>query len=222
VSQLSFAVLGARAQPYAVAPTLIFRLGITETTAAQVHMIALRCQIQIEARRRHYTPGEKRRLVDLYGTPDRWGETLRTMVWTHVAQMVPGFTGSTEIDLPVACTYDFDVAAAKYLHSLEDGEVPLLLQFSGTVFTARDAGAGGGFGVEQLSWTTESPYRLPVQRLHELMNLYFPGSGWIRLRRQSVDALRAYKEREVLPTWDDVVSSLLANASTAHDPTGAV
>ena len=218
MTALTFTVLDARPQPYAVAPTLTFRVGISEATGAQVHMIALRCQIQIEARRRHYTPGEKRRLVDLYGTPDRWGETLRTMVWTHVARMVPGFTGRIEIDLPVTCTYDFDVAAAKYLLSLEDGEVPLLLQFSGTIFTARD----GGFSVEQLAWTTEAPYRLPVRELRALMNLYFPGTGWIRLRRDTVDALRDFKEREMLPTWDDVVSALLESASRAHEPTELV
>jgi hypothetical protein len=218
MTQLAFRVLDAQPQPYAVAPTLNLRVGITEATGVQVHMIALRCQIQIEARRRHYTPGEKRRLVDLYGTPDRWGETLRTMVWTHVAQMVPGFTDHVEIDLPVTCTYDFDVAAAKYLLSLEEGEVPLLLQFSGTVFTAREG--GGGFSVEQLSWTTEAPYRLPVRELRAVMNLYFPGAGWIRLRRDSVDALRDFKEREMLPTWDDVVSALLENAKRDYMPAG--
>ncbi|HEY2064502.1 MAG TPA: DUF6084 family protein [Gemmatimonadaceae bacterium] len=216
MTQLVFTVLGAKSQPYAAVPTLNFRVGITEATGVQVHMIALRCQIQIEARRRHYTPGEKRRLVDLYGTPERWGETLRTMVWTHVAQMVPGFTDRVEVDLPVSVTYDFEVAAAKYLLSLEDGEVPLLLQFSGTVFTAREGDKG--FSVEQLAWTTEAPYRLPVRELRALMDLYFPGAGWIRLRRDTVDALRDFKEREMLPTWDDVVSSLLESARHAPEP----
>ena len=52
------------------------------------------------------------------------------MQFATVSLMVPSFTGSCELDLPVPCTYDFEVAASKYLHALGDGEVPLLLLFS--------------------------------------------------------------------------------------------
>ena len=38
----------------------------------------------------------------------------------------PASPASTEVDLPVTCTYDFEVAAAKYLHALDDGEIPLV------------------------------------------------------------------------------------------------
>jgi hypothetical protein len=219
MSNLVFTAVGARAEPYAAVPTLVLRLAIQETEGRQVHMIALRCQVQIEARRRHYSASEKARLVELYGEPERWGETLRTMVWTHVAQMVPGFSGHVEVDLPITCTYDLEVAAAKYFQGLDDGEIPLLLQFSGTVFTARES--AGQFSVEQLPWTHETSFRLPVRLWREVMELNFPGTAWIRLRRESVDALLEFKGQRALPTWDDVVATLLDGAALPAGQRGA-
>ena len=32
------------------------------------------------------------------------------------------------------CTYDLELAAAKYLYSLPGGQVPLLFNFTGTIF----------------------------------------------------------------------------------------
>jgi len=208
MTDLGFAVLGARAEPYAAVPTLMFRLRITEETGERIHTLALRCQIQIEPRRRHYTAAEQDRLFELFGEPPRWGETLKTILWTHASLMVPGFEGSREIDLPVACTYDFELTAAKYFHALDEGEIPLLLLFSGTVFTRGQT----GFSVEPVSWEKEAPFRLPVQVWRDLMDHYFPGSAWIRLRRESFDALHRFKGRRALATWDDAVEALLYEA----------
>ena len=205
---LGFAVLGARAEPYAAVPTLMFRLRITESTGERIHAIALRCQIQIEPRQRHYTAAEEERLLELFGEPPRWGETLKTILWTHASLMVPGFQESREVDLPVACTYDFEVAAAKYFHALDEGEIPLLLLFSGTVFTRGQ----NGFSVEQIPWEKEAPFRLPVAVWRELMDRYFPGSAWLRLRRETFDALHQFRGRRALPTWDDAIEALLHEA----------
>lgn len=207
MSKLAFTVIDARIEPYAVVPTLIFRLQIAEGTNEQIHAIALRCQIQVEPRRRHYSSGEESQLLELFGEPDRWGDTLKTLLWTHATLMVPGFQGTTVIDLPITCTYDFEVVAAKYLESLEDGEVPLLFLFSGTIFTRGQL----GFSVEQIPWEKEAAYRLPVRLWRELMDRYFPGSAWIRLRRESFDALYRFKGRQALPTWDDAVEALLSS-----------
>lgn len=205
---LGFAVLEARAEPYAAVPTLMLRLRITEGTEERIHAIALRCQIQIEPRQRHYAAAEEERLFELFGAPPRWGETLRTLLWTHVTLMVQGFTGAKEVELPVPCTYDFEVTAAKYLHALDDGEIPLLLLFSGTVFTRGQT----GFSVEPVPWEKEAPFRLPVRVWRELMDQYFPGGAWIRLRRESFDALHDFKGRRALATWDDAVEALLYEA----------
>jgi len=208
MTDLGFAVLEARAEPYAAVPTLMFRLRITEATGERIHTLALRCQIQIEPRQRHYTVAEQDRLFELFGEPPRWGETLKTILWTHASVMVPGFEGSREVDLPVACTYDFELTAAKYFHALDEDEIPLLLLFSGTVFTRGQT----GFSVEPVPWEKEAPFRLPVRVWRDLMDLYFPGSAWIRLRRESFDALHRFKGRRALATWDDAVEALLHEA----------
>lgn len=208
MTALGFSVLGARAEPYAAAPTLMLRLRITESTGERIHAMALRCQIQIEPRQRHYTAAEEERLLELFGEPPRWGETLKTVLWTHASLMVPGFEGSREIDLPVACTYDFELTAAKYFHALDEGEIPLLLLFSGTVFTRGQ----NGFSVEQIPWEKEAPFRLPVAVWRELMDRYFPGSAWLRLRRETFDALHQFRGRRALPTWDDAIEALLHEA----------
>jgi hypothetical protein len=212
LTDLSFAIVGARAEPYAAVPTLVFRLRLTESTGERIHAVALRCQIQIEPRRRLYAGAEEDRLLELFSTPERWGETLKTFLWTQASLMITGFTGTTEVDLPVACTYDFEVTASKYFHALDDGEIPLLLQFSGTVFTRGQT----GFSVEPVSWEKEAAYRLPVKVWRELMEAYFPGGAWIRLRRESFDALHRFKGTRALPTWDDAVEALIREAG--EDP----
>ena len=214
MSSLSFAVLGARAEPFAAVPTLVFRLRIEETTGERVHTLALRCQIQIEPRRRHYSAPEEERLLELFGEPRRWGQTLKTILWTHASLMVPGFAGSLEIDLPVPCTYDFEVTAAKYFHGLDDGEVPLLLLFSGTVFVRGQT----GFSVEPVPWEKEAAFRLPVAVWREVMDRYFPNSAWIRLRRESFDALHRFRGERALPTWDDAIEALLREAAPEEVP----
>jgi hypothetical protein len=199
---IGFRVTGARAEPYAAAPTLIFELGVE---AGAVESIALRCQIRIEPRRRRYTPAEEQQLVELFGATPRWGDTLKPFLWTHVATVVPGFTGTTQVELPVPCSYDLDVAAAKYFHGLEDGEIPLLFLFSGTVF----ARGPNGLSAAQIPWDREASYRLPVPVWRAVMDAYFPNSGWLRLRRETLDALTRVKARRALPTWDDVIAVLL-------------
>ena len=157
---LNFQIEGVQAVPYAVSPLLGFDLRVTNTGPERVHTVALRCQIQIEAARRRYNAQDQERLQDLFGEPHRWGQTLRTMLWTQVSVVVPGFTGETQTELPVPCTFDFNVAAVKYFHGLQDGEIPLCFQFSGTVFYES---ATGGLQVAPISWDKEAKFRLPVQ-----------------------------------------------------------
>ena len=208
MSQLNFEVIGSRPEPYHASPTLSLQLRITETTGARLHAIALRCQVQIEPRRRRYSRDEEERLLELFGAPRRWSETLQTIVWAQVPLMVQGFTGRTEVDLPLICTYDFEVGSARYLQALDDGEIPIRVLFSGTVFTK----AAAGFAVEQVPWEKEAKYRLPVRLWRDLMDRYFPGSAWIRLRRDSFDALYRFKGRHALLTWDDAIETLLNEA----------
>jgi hypothetical protein len=204
---LSFQVEGAEAVPFAVSPTLAFKLRVANADEEEaIQSVALRCQIQIEATRRKYEATEQERLLDLFGEPQRWSRTLRAMLWTHANVTVPTFQGSTGVELPVQCTFDFNVAAAKYFVGLDGGEVPLNLMFSGTVFY--DAG-DSGLQVEQIPWDREAKYRLPVRVWKEMMDHYYPNSAWLCLRRDVFDRLHQYKMRRGIPTWEQTLDSLL-------------
>jgi hypothetical protein len=213
MTTLTFEVLDAHPEPHAAVPTIMLRMRITEPSGATVHAIALRCQIRIEPQRRHYTADEEARLYELFGDPPRWGDSLHPFLWTHLATTVTSFTGSTEVDLPIECTYDFEVAAAKYLHALGDGEIPILLLFSGTVFTKGQS----GFSVEPVAWDVEAPFRLPVAVWRGAMDLYFPNSGWIRVGRDTLDALQRFKSERALPTWDQAFEQLLKQAGEGSE-----
>lgn len=210
MTDLAFDVLDVQPQDHAAAPHLLFRVRVSETSGAVVHAIALRCQLRIEPQRRPYDPAEQEGLADLFGTSERYTTTLKPFLWTHATAMVQGFQGSREFDLPVACTYDFDVSATKYLNALRGGDIPLVLLFSGTVFTR----GATGFAVEQLSWSLEASCRTPVSTWRRLMDLYFPGSGWIRLERESLDALAHYRTAHGLTSWEQTVAALLPSAVT--------
>lgn len=201
--KIGFKVEGARVEPHAAVPTLLFRLRVEADEP--VASVALRCQVQIEPRRRSYEPAEQDRLLELFGEPSRWGETQSRLLWSHLTQLVPSFVNHTEVDLVMPCSYDFEVAGAKYFHALDEGEIPLLFLFSGTVFLK----AGQGMSVVPIPWDRESRYRLPVAVWRELMESYFPGGGWIRLSRESLDALQRFKAERALVSWDEALGELL-------------
>jgi hypothetical protein len=209
--ELTFGCVEAHAARYTATPTLSFTLNITESTGVRVHAIALRCQIRVEPHRRRYTADEARRLNDLFGDTSRWAETVKPIQLATVSTMVPGFTSATEIELQVQCTYDLEVASARYLAGLDDGTIPLLLLFSGTVFIAQ----GESMRVELIPWSCEASYRMPVSVWQDVVDEYFPGSAWLRCGRETLDALSAFKAARALPTWDATLSALLAAAGDA-------
>jgi hypothetical protein len=208
MNSLAFHVRSARAEAHAAVPTITLQVGVTDTLGRTVHALILRGQIRIEPQRRRYRADEQDRLFDLFGETARWGESLRPFLWTQVATTVSGFTGSTEFDLPVECTYDFEVAAAKYLHALAGGDIPLILLFSGTVFTRGER----GFAAEPVPWDSEASFRLPVSVWRHVMDLYFPNSGWLRLRRDTLDRLQRFKSAQAVPTWEQALDLLLTRA----------
>jgi Family of unknown function (DUF6084) len=207
VPELAFAVLGAARLEQAAAPALRFDLRIDAPGGEEIRSVLLDTQIQIAARRRAYEPASHERLADLFGQQSQWGTTLRTLLWTRTTVVVPPFTGSTTVGLPVACSYDLDVAASRYLDALDDGDVPLEFLFSGTVFYA---GEGGALQAGRISWEQEAEFRLPVATWREALDRFFPGTAWLRIRKESYDRLRGYTARHALPTVDDAIDRLLA------------
>jgi hypothetical protein len=214
MAELTFTVVDIVPEPYAAAPNLLARLEVGETTGAQVHALALRAQIRIEPQRRRYDDTEEQALLDLFGDRTRFAQTLRPFPWLHASTVAQGFTGSSTIELPLPCTYDFEVSGTTYLHALRDGDIPLLFLFSGTVFTRGET----GFSVSRVPWDAEARYRLPVAVWRELMETHFPGTEWIRMPRDTVDALARYRHVRGLISWDDAVTTLLAQASAGDRP----
>jgi hypothetical protein len=203
---LDFRVEGAEVLEFAAVPSLLFKLRIENLEEEPIRSVALNTQIRIAAAQRHYDTAEQERLLEIFGEPHRWGHTLRSLLWTHTVLQVPRFSGSTVVDMPVPCTYDLEVVAAKYFYALEDGEVPLEFLFSGTVFYVEK---GGWLQTARISWEKEAEFRLPVRVWKEMMEHYFPNSAWIRLHKDAFDQLYIYKVRRGFPTLEAAVEALL-------------
>lgn len=208
-TEVTFAVLDVTPEPYAVTPKLVARVGVAAIGDEPIHAIALRCQVRIDPLRRAYSDAEAEGLTDLFGTRDRWATTQHTFLWQHTTAMVQGFSGATQVDLPLECTYDFEVAAAKYLHALRDGGVPLQFLFSGTVFVQ----GARGFSVQQVPWDREDRHDMPVSVWRDLIGRHFPNTGWLRLDHDTVEAVAAYRRAHGLLSNDAAITSLLERAS---------
>lgn len=205
MAELGFEVTGAIPERYVAQPTLSLALRITEASGRAVQALALRTQVCIEPQRRRYSPEEEEQLYELFGETRQWGESLRPFTWTQVATTVGRFTGETTVALPIVCTYDFEVAAARYLHGLDAGEIPLVLLFNGTAFFTGAA----GLQAEPVPWHLESRFRLAVSVFRDVMDQCFPDSGWLRLSRETLRALERLKTRAGLATAEQAVESLL-------------
>jgi len=210
MAELVFDCIGAQPDKYAVVPSMTLILRITETTGQRIDAIALRCQIRIEPARRRYSPAEAQRLNDLFGDTERWADTLKPMQLSTISTMVPGFTGSTEINLPLPFSYDLEIGSTRYFAGLESGEIPLLLLFSGTVFATSD----GRLAVQQVPWSKEAPCRLPLTTWREAIDAHFPDTAWIKMSTATLDELLRFKTSRTLPTWDATLSALLKLAES--------
>ena len=216
MSDLDFTARDMRVEPYSAAPLLMCALRVTNKTPDfAVRNVMLRCQIRIEPARRHYGTGEHERLIELFGLKQRWGETLRSFLWTHTDVLIPAFDTECTTDLPVPCSYDFNIAATTYFHGLEMGEVPLSFLFSGTIFSSD---ADGRLQIEQIAWTKEATYRLPVTVWRELMEHHYPNGLWLCLDRRVFEQLERYKRDHGHPTFERALAALLENQPTDAAP----
>lgn len=207
---LSFRVEAANVVPFAASPLLAFALQVTNAAVDEpVHSVMLRCQVQLDVTRRKYDAEEEARLRDLFGEPDRWSNTLRSMLWTHVSVVVPPFTGETRVDVQIPCSFDFNVAATKYFYGVREGDVPLTFLFSGSVFYET---AEGVLQVAPVSWEKEARFRLPARTWHELIDHYHPNVAWLTLRRDVFDRLYRYKMEHGIATWEQALERVLTES----------
>ncbi|MBB6348636.1 DUF6084 family protein [Nonomuraea muscovyensis] len=202
---LRMAVEGVRAAEFAAVPMLEFALRITNPDGPEVRSVTLDTQIRISAARRAYDEPSRQRLAELFGGPEAWSRNLRSLLWAQTVTQVPAFGAETVATIRVPCTYDFEVAVAKYFHGLTGGDVPLEFLFGGTTWYLAD----GRLRATRIPWDTEADFRMPVAVWKDVMDRHFPGGAWLRLGRDTFDRLHAYRIRHVLPGWDDVVGRLL-------------
>ena len=206
---LHITVEQAEVVPFAATPTLAFKLRVANSVPAEIiHTVVLRCQIQIEVSRRRYSADDQRRLRDLFGEPERWGQTLRNLLWTNTSAIVPQFSGVTTADLQVPCTFDFSVATTKYFDGLADGDIPVCLMFSGTVFYADSSGT---LQVAPISWDKETKFRVPLKVWKGMMDAYYPNSAWLCLRKDVFEELHRFKIKRGIPTWEQAFEIMLTS-----------
>jgi hypothetical protein len=205
--ELNFQITGVEPVQHGLSPLLHFKLHVSASPAGEtIQAVILQAQIQIQSPQRPYNEGEKEKLLDIFGTPDRWGQTLRNRFWTNTNTTVGAFAGSTEAILPVPCTFDLNVLATKYFQALEGGEIPLLFLFSGSIFYA---GADGRLQVQRISWDKECVYRMPLGVWQELMSAHYPNTAWLSLHRDIFERLCAYKRARGLASWEETIERLL-------------
>ena len=204
-----FAVIGARSVRYAAAPTLSLDLQVAEATGHPVYMMALSIQLMIEPARRAYDEETRERLTELFGAPERWAVTTRSLVWTRL-DVLAAFTGTTTVTVPVPCSYDFELAAAKYFYSLPDGEAPLALHFNGTIYYPRDDGA---LQMILVPWNKSIDFRMPVSVWRDTVEHYYPNTNWVAVRSQTLEALQREKLGRGLATLDACMQELLSEAA---------
>jgi len=201
-----FSILGVRAVKYAAVPTLNFDLHVVESSGRQVYMIALTIQVMLEPARRAYDADTHERLKGLFGEPERWAVTTRSLLWAHVDLVIPAFTGSTTVTVPLACSYELEVAAAKYFYSLPDGEAPLAFHFNGTIYY-RDY--DDRLQMVLVPWTRSCDYRMPVKTWKDMMADYYPNTAWVALNGATIDALQREQVNRGLATADACIMKLI-------------
>jgi hypothetical protein len=206
VPELGFGVRRGSALAHSAAPTIRFDLEVESLSGHEVRSVLLNVQIQIAARRRSYDPRAQGRLIELFGTPERWGSTLSTLPWLRTTVVVPAFSGSTQVELDVPCTYDLEVKASRYLNALDGGTVPLELLFNGSVFYA---GEGGALQTAMIGWDKEAVFDMPVEVWRDMMNQHFPGSAWLRIGRDTYERLNDHRSRHQHASWEETLESLL-------------
>ncbi len=204
VPELAFEATGAWRVERTAGPML--GLGVRLTAPRPIRSVMLDTQVQIAARRRAYGRPETERLYEVFGAAKDWGATLRTLLWARVTTVVPPFDAAADVELQVPCTYDLEVTASRYLDALDGGEVPLELLFSGTLLYA---GEDGRLQAGRISWEREAEVRLPVAVWRETMEHHFRGTSWLRMRKDVVDRLAAYRSRHALTSWEETMERLL-------------
>jgi hypothetical protein len=204
-----FWVLDAAPVPRSATPTLGFELRVRDLSEREVYAVALTVQLQIEAAQRPHDDATRERLLDLFGEPERWGDTARGLLWARRDVLVGGFTGSTRFELQLPLSLDLELASVKYFTAVPDGEVPIAFHFNGTVHYR---GAEDRLQITQVPWSAEAQYQLPIETWRRTIREHYPPGAFLRLGEDTMDGLRRYKSARGLPSFDACLAELLEGA----------
>jgi hypothetical protein len=205
----AFEITGVAHVAFAAGPTMLFSVRVSDESGLEIQSIALTAQVMIDPARRGYDAETKARLTELFGPPASWAPSTSGLVWARVAAAVPSFRGATVFGLEVPCTYDLEVASAKYFYAVRDREVPLSFHFSGTVFYRSGPASGDRLQVAPIAWSNTAQFRMPVQAWRAMIAEHYPGGGWIRIGDATLDALNARRAQGGFPDFDSCLARLL-------------
>jgi hypothetical protein len=208
----SFTVLSVAARRNAAVPTLDFDVHVAETSGHEVYTMALTVAITIEPARRAYAGDAHARLEGLFGAPERWAVTTRSLAWAQAAVLVPAFTGATTFKVAIPCSYDLEQSCAAYFSALAEGEVPLAFHFNGTILYRGDADS---LQMVLVPWSCTVDFSLPVAVWRGMMDAHFPNGGWVALHAETIAALRAEQLRRAAPTLDACLAELLGETCSS-------
>lgn len=212
--ELTFQAGDVTPMPSAAVPTLVATLEIGNANAGEaIRSIGLNYQVRIQPLGRTYTAMEEARLLDLFGERERWARTMTPLVWTQASINVPGFAGRTTAELPLPCTLDFDVAAAKYFYGLDAGSIFCSAVFSGTVFYTNGNGA---LQIAQIPWDREARFRVPVEAWQEAIAAHYGETAWLRLPKAAFDRLYRFRMARGIAGWDRLLDRLMDEAERAE------
>jgi uncharacterized protein DUF6084 len=207
IPEPDFEVLGVRPVKHAAAPMLMVDLEVRDSSGLEIYMVALTVQLMIEPARRTYDDTTRAKLMELFGAPERWAVTTRSLVWSRLDVLVPSFTGSTTVSIPISCHYDLELAATKYLHSLPDGQAPCAMHFNGTIYYRDEHGA---LQMVLVPWSASIDFKLPVEVWQTTIAHYYPNTAWVGMRTQTLEALQQRKLTLGAATVDAAIVQLLA------------
>lgn len=209
-----FSITAAAHLAYTAAPTMVFSGIAADPRRHEIQSIALTVQVMIDPARRGYDAETRERLAELFGPPAEWTPSTQGLAWARVSALVPAFVCSTGFALELPCTYDLEVAAAKYFYALADGHVPLSFHFNGTVFYR---GPDGRLQVVPVPWSATAQFEMPVAAWRAMIADHYPGGGWVRVSDESLARLNARRARRGLPSFEACLTELLSDS----EPDGA-
>ena len=199
-------VTGAAHVPFSAAPTMRFVASAREPDAIPIQSMGLTVQVMIDPARRGYDPATREQLAELFGPPERWAPSTSGLAWARVAVAVPAFVGETAFGIEVPCTYDLEVAAAKYFYALPDGVAPLSFHFNGTVFYHD---SDERLQMTPISWSTSARYAMAVSAWREMIDAHYPGGGWVRVAQDTLARLQERRRQRGLESVEALLRELL-------------